>query len=240
MRTASRSLLTLATLLVSTLVTPLCALPGDDAVSLQFSIYAWNGDVAPLSYGPNRKVELVEAFTRSEIQDYSGPAVLNFTLFGSESPQPDSQKPKPVVASVTLPQGVSKITLLTARTAQGKYRIYAIPEDGDSLPEGSIKLHNVSPRNLMVVYNQNSRLELASGSSSVIEATGAAMLLRVAHFHNGRWRELFNNIATLNSDRRQNILLVPGESGNGVSMYTLPSWPVRTTPVPEPTDPSSS
>lgn len=202
------------------------AAPAENIVTVQFSIYAWKADVQSLSFGPGREVELVESLTRSKTYNYTGPALLQFTQAGPVATEPGQQpQPKPVIASTELPTGVSRITLLTAPVAKGRYQIYAIPEDGDTLPEGTIRLHNITKQKLLVVYDEKSRLELDAGQSTILRPAGDATLLRVAGFINGRWRELFNNVAVLGQDRRQNILLIPGASEQGVSMYTLPAWP---------------
>jgi len=196
-----------------------------ESVSLQFGLYAWKGELPKLSYGPHHTVEAVEAFTRSSIQNYTGPVVLNFTLAAqSESTDPKAKQP-PVVASVTLPKGVSKITLLTARTRQGHFQIYAIPEDGDAFPAGSVRLHNVTAQPLLIVYNENDRVELAPAATAIVKPLGTALLVRAARKVNGQWRELFNNVATLGPDGRQNVLFTPGDDGStGVGMYILPPW----------------
>jgi hypothetical protein len=230
MKTPSRFLPLLLLLLVlpcfvSAQSTPAAPNPAEDKVTVQFGIYAWKGDLPPLCYGPRRTVEEVEAHTRSSVQTYTGPALLNFTLVPQTAEPKPGSPPPPVVASVSLPRGVSRVTLLTARVRPDRYQIYTIPEDGDEFPSGSVRLHNVTPQRLMIVYNDNQRLELAPGAISLVKPIGDAMLIRVARFVNGRWRELFNNVATLNPDGRQNVLFIPGDQGStGVSMYSLPPW----------------
>ena len=215
--------------------------PAEAIVTVQFSIYAWNGDIEPLSFGPGREVEMIEASTRSKTYDYTGPALLQFTLAGPVETEPGQKpKPRPVIASVKLPIGTSRVTLLTARGSKGRYQIYAIPEDGDTLPEGTIRLHNITRQKLLVAYDEKSHLELESGQTAIIKPVRDATLIRVASFQNGRWRELFNNVAVLNQDRRQNVLLNPGENNQGVSMYTLPAWHRPSEPAAAPRPPADS
>lgn len=215
--------------------------PVPNIVTVQFSIYAWNGDIEPLSFGSGHEIELVEASTRSKIQSYTGPALLQFTQAGPVAAEPGQKpKPKPVLASVDLPPGASRVTLLTARVAKGRYQIYAVPEDGDTLPEGTIRLHNITRQKLLVSYDEKSSLELEAGQSTIIKPARDATLIRVASFQNGRWRELFNNVAVLNQDRRQNVLLNAGAGNQGVSMYTLPAWPRPAEPAPASTPSADS
>lgn len=204
----------------------------EDLVTIEFGLYAWKGDLPPLSYGYGKKVEATEAYTRSSIQAYTGPAQLNFTLAPQGSAPKAGAPPAPTVASVALPKGVSRVTLLTARNGQGGFQIYTIAEDGDDFPAGSVRIYNVTPQRLLVAYNDSQRVELAPGSSAMIKPTGDAVLIRVARLVNDRWRELFNNVATLNHDGRQNVLLIPGDNNQGVGMYTLPPWSLPVPVVP--------
>ncbi|MFA6289535.1 MAG: hypothetical protein WC661_19315 [Opitutaceae bacterium] len=232
------SLLLLAVPCVGSSQTSAPADKKEDVVAVKFGLYAWKGDIPPLHYGSKRKVEAIEAYTRSSIQNYTGPAQLNFTL-APPTPSPKPDTPPPVVASVSIPAGVTRVTLLTAQNRQGGYQIFTIPEDGDDFHEGSVRIYNVTPQRLRIVHGNNQRLELASGASGLIKTTGDAVLLRVGRLVNDRWREVINNVATLNHDGRQNVLLVPGDNGQGVGLYTLPPWSSRPNTPDAPSTPAS-
>jgi len=192
-------------------------------VSLEFSLFAWQADLPSLRYSPRNTVEPVESFTRSNTQTYAGPDTLNFYAANTKLPPANGELPTPA-ATVTLPQGATRVTLITVTNGTGRYRMYAVPEDGDSLPENSIRLHNFTESRLAVAYDQDGVVQLPPVSSAVIKLAGQATVIRVAREENGQWRKLFNNVIELTADGRGNVVLAPSP-GRPVSMYSLPAWP---------------
>lgn len=199
-------------------------------VSIEFRLFAWGTDLPPLFFGANQKIEATENNGRSAIQHYSGPPSLGFTRVATT---PGDRTPPPVIASVVVPPDVSKATLLTAPAGHGRYAMYFIPNDVTSLPPGHVRLHNLSPKRLMIVCNGSQQIELNSGASTLISGTGRAIVVQVAMMENNQWAPLFNNVIQLSQPQGSNILFIAGQEGAGIGMFTLPPWPKPATP-PEP------
>jgi hypothetical protein len=191
-------------------------------VSLEFSLFAWEDEVAPLRFAPKREIEAIEPFTRSNAQTYSGPAALSFFAL-SAKPAADGQPPPPA-ATVTLPQGASRVTLITVPANNGGYQMHAVAEDGDTLPSNSVRVHNFTTTTLLVVVADKQNFEIKPAGTVVVPLQNTAAVIRVAAMENGRWRKMFNNVVQLNEDGRQNIILAPN-GGRPVRMFTLPPWP---------------
>lgn len=195
----------------------------EETVSVKFMLYSWQSALPELRYSPRNKTEaLPDPFSTSAIHAYSGPATLNFYAANAKL-SPDAPLPEPV-ATVTFPAGATRFTLLVARAAAGRYRIYAVPLDDDATPSPSIRLHNFTDLRLAIAYTDRNIAELAPGATSVIKPSGQAIVIRVAGQKDGRWRRLFNNVAELGPDGRKDIILAP-EGTRPVSMYTIPPWP---------------
>jgi hypothetical protein len=201
--------------------------PAEDIVSIKFRIMAWEGDIPALAFGHQQTVALTEVATRSDIQTYTGPSTLTFTLATAKI---DPRKPAPAVASIVVPKNTSKITLLTAPLGHGRYGMYGIPEDSAILPPNNVRLHNLTNDRLLIAYNAGDQMELAPGASAIAVSQGKeAMVVRVARQVDGRWRELFNNVVELNATGGSNVMFIHGRQGAGLGMYALPAWPVEKT-----------
>jgi len=194
------------------------------SVSLEFSLFAWQTDLPSLRYSPRNTIHPVESFTRSNAQIYVGPDTLNFYTANVKLPSAEGGEPPPPAATVKLPQGAPRVTLITVANGTARYRMYAVPEDGDTLPENSIRLHNFTESRLAVAYDDSGVVQLQPIGSAVIKLAGRATVIRVAIEENGQWRKLFNNVVELSVDGRGNVILAPSP-GRPVSMYTLPPWP---------------
>lgn len=197
------------------------------SVSLKFRLLAWGGSIPELAFGDQQKTELTETGDHSVVMDYSGPRLLGFTLPGVKT---EKGAPPPVVASVNLPLGVSKVTLLTLPAKGGRFGMQAIAEDGGDLPPMHARLHNYSGAALRIIYNKNQRLELAAGASALLAGEKDSIVVRVAAVVNGEWRELFNNVVELSAKEGRNVLLIRGSQGGGVGLYPLPAWPANPRP----------
>ncbi|MFA6285905.1 MAG: hypothetical protein WC661_00870 [Opitutaceae bacterium] len=214
---------------------PLRAQDTPPPVSVQFRLFAWGTDLPTLYYGANQKVEATENNGRSPTQTYSGPPVLAFT---SVAPKAHDRKPPPVVASVLIPKDVTKVTLLTAPAGHGRYAMYVIPDDSTSLPPGHVRLHNLTPKRLMILCNGSQQIDLNSGASTLISGSGKAVVVQVATMENNRWVPLFNNVIQLSQQPQgSNILFIAGQEGAGIGMFVLPGWPKTPAPQEPPASP---
>ncbi len=192
-------------------------------VSVEFILYSWQSTLPALRYSPRDTTEaLTDPFSTTGIHRYAGPATLRF-YSTSANLAPDAEPPPPV-ATVTFPAGASKFMLLAAPAGKNRYLIYAIPQDESSATPPYIRLHNFTKLDLAVGYNEKNVAQVPASSATLIKPEGQATVIRVAHYDNGKWRRLFNNVAELNSDGRQNIILAP-DAQRAVTMYTIPEWP---------------
>lgn len=195
----------------------------EKTVSLEFSLFAWRTDLPAMRYSPKDKVEPVESFMRSDAHSYTGPATLRLYPVGTKLPPADGTEAAPL-ASVNLPEGATRVTLITVARGGGQFRMLAVPEDGDSLPERSIRIHNFTDTPLAVGFDENSVVQIPAAGSSIIKPKGEATVIRVAREEDGRWRKLFNNVVELTADGRGNVVLAP-DAGRPVVMFSLPPWP---------------
>lgn len=196
-------------------------------VSLKFRLLAWGVNIPELAFGKDQKTDFVESGDRSAILGYSGPQLMTFSLPGSKV---EKDVPPPVIASASLPLGVSKVTLLTLPAKGGRLGMYAISEDGGDLPPRHARLHNFSSATLRIIYNKNQLLELAPGTSALLSGEKNSVVVRVAAVVNGEWRQLFNNVIELDAKEGRNVLLIRGSQGGGIGLYPLPLWPVAAQP----------
>lgn len=202
-------------------------------VSLQFRVLAWQTELPALRSASAIIAEPLEASSVSAAFAYTGPALLRF-YSGAAPAETFQSKPPRALASVTLPQDASRVTLLTTSAGSGRYRMQALPEDGDLMPLGFLRLHNFTTLTLLVTYDGDRGVQIPPSDTAYIRPAGNATVIRVSRQEKGRWRKLFNNVVELNPDQRGNIILA-AEPARPVTMYSLPPWPK--TPSPPPTTP---
>lgn len=205
--------------------------PAAPSVNVQFSLCAWRTPTPELFFGERQKVEKLEPFDRAQVQAYAGPATLSF-FTKTPKPSPDKAPPAPN-ATVTFPPGATKFTLITTPAGGGNYQMFVVPEDDAGVAPPAIRLYNFSASRVLVVYDERSRVEIAPAASVVLKPQGAATVIHVAGWLDGKWRRLFNNVIELNPSGRQNVVLAPDEN-RPVSMFTLPAWPLEPAPAPAP------
>lgn len=205
--------------------------PTPEDVSVEFRLYAWQVDIPSLRYGRDGKVEEVEASSRSEVHTYQGPPTLNFTLAKAK---PTNSKPAPPVASVTLPQNVQRLTLLTVPAGRNQFKMYVLPEDSGNLPPKHARLYNLTTATLRVDYNETDRVDLPPATSALLAAKGRGVVIRVSRMNNGQWRPMFSNVIMPQASGGPNVLMTTGMENSGVGVFSVPSWP----PEPPPADPA--
>ncbi len=214
-----------------------CALqaqePADDtaAVSVEFSVLAWQSDVSTLRYSPENVVLPLESSTRSPVHAYAGPATLRFYAPGVDIAAPSGGKPPAAIASVTFPRGASRFTLLATSRGAGRYRLLALPEDGELLPAGFVQLHNFTDTRLRVTYDKDHAVQIPANESAYIRPAGHATVIHVFQEDKGVWKKRFNNVVELNGERRGNIILTAGDN-RPIALLSLPAWPRKVADAP--------
>lgn len=200
--------------------------PVEPIVSVQFILYAWQSGLPALRYSAKDTTEaLPDPFSTSAVHTYTGPATLTF-YSATARPTSDTAPPPPL-ATVTFPVGPRKFMLLAGRADAGRISIYAVPQDDTSIPTPYIRVHNFTQLTLAVGYNERDVAQVDPSSTVIIKPAGSATVIRVAQLQNGKWRRVFNNVAEVGRDGRQNIILAPA-AARPVSLYTIPAWPQDT------------
>lgn len=202
--------------------------PPAPPISIKFRLVAWSRDLPELAFGKEQTTEALEQGSRSAVMDYFGPPLLNFTLAGKKTV---NGVPPPVIASITIPPGVSKLTLLVLPSTGDRLNIYTISEDGEGVPPSTARLHNLSREKLRVIYNKREHVELDPGASALLKANKDTIVIRVGGIVKAEWRELFNNVIEIPQARGTNVLLIRGSLGGGIGLFPLPDWPAERTPT---------
>lgn len=195
-----------------------------ETVSVEFRLFAWQTTTPALRYSRTGVVEPVEPSSRSAVHTYQGPPELSFTL--AKARTVNGQPPAPV-ATVRLPEGVGKLTLLTVATGSGAYEMHVLPEDPAALPPKHARLHNFTNVTLRVNYNQDEQVDIASGKSALLAARGRGIVAIVSRLDGDRWRPLFSGVIMPRSDGGPNVLLAVGMENAAVNLFTVPVWPAE-------------
>jgi len=192
-------------------------------VSVEFTLYAWKTDLPRLRYSETDITAPLAAFMRSAQHTYTGPATLNFYSSRADL-RVGAGKPPQSLASVTFPSGSSRFTLLTQPEGNGRYRMQALPENGDLLPLRFVQLHNFTDHLILVSYDKDSAAQIPPSGTAYIRPAGDVTVVEVSRVDGTKWRKLFNNVIELNPDKRGNVIFAADRSGQ-ISLHSLPAWP---------------
>lgn len=210
------------------------ALRAEDAapeppVSVQFILFGWQSTVPELRYSAKDKTEAIgEPYGTTSVHTYVGPAKLSFYA-ASAKLSPDAPAPQPA-ATVTFPRTATRFILVTARAADGRYQMYAVPQDDAALQPPYIKFHNFTDLALAIRLGQQPVVQLDPRGTAVVKPDAKANIVLVAMLREDRWRKLFSNVIELNDDGHQNVIFAPG-LGRPAALYILPPWPVSNEPA---------
>lgn len=203
-------------------------------VSVEFSVVAWQTDVSTLRYSTTAVVAPLESSSRSAVYAYAGPPTLRFYPLSTDLSSPTG-KPPAAIGSVTFPPGATRFTLLAMSKGGGRYQLQALPEDGELLPTGFVRLHNFTGTKLRVTYDKDHAVQIPPAESAYIRPAGRATVIHVYQEDAGVWRKRFNNVVELNNERRGNIILAAAPN-RPVALFNLPAWPLKGSDVPKSAD----
>lgn len=198
----------------------------EQPISVEFVIYSWKCTLPELNYTGNQKVSAHEdPFTLSPVHTYMGPPELSFYSAKVNPDASDGKRPTPI-ASVNFEGASGKYIILTASASKGRYQMYAIPVEDSGTNAPYIRVRNFTQFDLAIKYDAQRIVTLAPREIGKIEPAGAATVLQVARFEQGRWLRAFNNVAELYENGPMDIIFA-SEGNRPVSMFRIPKWPGR-------------
>ncbi len=186
--------------------------PAEPTVNVEFSSVSWGQPIQALAFssGGQRQTHEVPAYRRSLLQNYAGPATLEFTEPLPEDAPPDA---RPRVARVTLPTDTPRVILLWHRGADGALIARALSEDPSGFAPGRARLFNATSYRL-AIKTGGEILELAPGEFVDRGGDGKKFFLQIAYQYelDGKWRSAGNNVFALGPTKRQTIFFLSGEA----------------------------
>lgn len=142
------------------------------------------------------------------------------------------KKDSTLVALAALPaSGCSRATVLLAPADAGTYTAYVIDDDPSKLPLGQLRIHNLSPLEVLVRCNGNQSKELKTRETFVAPAQNQQLIYELAYKLGDEWKMQENNIIPVRpTEQTQMIVLksnnsffqsTDGSSGGFLQIVTL-------------------
>jgi hypothetical protein len=167
-----------------------------------------------------RTGQAVELFTASAGTlglpiEYTGPQT--FALYASKAdmlPVPEGQKPKPPVATVTLPLNCDVVLLLCTRTAGEKVGLVAYNITSNDLKPGDYRVFNFSKSQTSMILGEQ-RFALAPGKDSMVRDSAwhgevVAFPIKIATIVDGKPKTAYSSIQEHYPQRRNLMFLFDG------------------------------
>ncbi len=150
-----------------------------------------------------RTAASVELFTASAgtlglPAPYIGPQV--FALYGSKAdlePPAPGEKPKPPIATVTLPNNCDLVLILCTRTADDKVGLVAYNLDSRELKSGDYRVFNFSKTPVSMIMGDQ-RFALNSGKDSIVRDSkwhdeSIALPIKIATVADGKAKSVYSS-----------------------------------------------
>lgn len=167
-----------------------------------------------------RTAESVELFTASAgtlglPTPYIGPQV--FALYGSKAdlePPAPGQKPKPPIATVTLPKNCDIVLILCTRTADDKVGLVAYNLDSRELKMGDYRVFNFSKSPISMIMGDQ-RFALNPGKDSIVRDSKwhgetLALPIKIATVTDGKAKSVYSSFREHYSQSRTLMFLFDG------------------------------
>jgi hypothetical protein len=206
--------------------------------TLEFTLLGWEGATPEFTVTIGGRPETISApaFARSRVVKYSGPATLVFKLGGATAPGAE-----PATASVYLPAGSKRVTLLASKIAGKRYAIMAFPDDADDYPANHARILNLTSETLALNYNLTATEQIPAGKALVIPGDKERVILKVAHVVDGSWNLASEAVLGLAPGQRLGVILALSDasifklkyadgssrSQNNIQVFSLPPWPLE-------------
>lgn len=161
------------------------------------------GGLPPSFVGFYRSGQKIEPFNASSgtlglPADYVGPALFELRASLADfAPPPEGQKPKPPLATVTLPTNADNVLLLCSSLADGKFRLTAYDISSGQLKPGDYRAFNFSKSPLSVILGEN-RFALAPGKDTLVKDSKwqdqpMAFPIQIATVSDGKAKKVFSS-----------------------------------------------
>jgi len=194
-----------------------------------------------------RTAEGVELFTASAgtlglPSPYTGPQI--FALYGSKAdlePPAPGQKPKPPVASVTLPNNCDLVLILCTRTADNKVGLVAYNLDSRDLKSGDYRVFNFSKSPVSMIMGDQ-RFALNPGKDNIVRDSKwhgetIALPIKIATVADGKAKSVYSSFREHYSQSRTLMFLFNGSHPSRPITFatfnadTPPAKPAASSPV---------
>jgi len=147
---------------------------------------------------------------------YTGPRL--FALYGSKAdlePPSPGQKPKPPVASVTLPINCDLVLLLCTRTADNKVGLVAYNLDSRDLKSGDYRVFNFSKSPVSMIMGDQ-RFALTPGKDSIVRDSKwhdetIVLPIKIATVADGKAKSVYSSFREHYSQSRTLMFLFDGK-----------------------------
>jgi hypothetical protein len=117
-----------------------------------------------------------------------------------------------LVALAMLPASSRHATILLAPAAGGTYQSYVIDDDPSRLPEGKLRIHNLSPFLIAMRCHESKTSELKTKQSVIVEPRNREVVYELAYQKEGEWVVQENNIATVRENEQAQLVVLKSDA----------------------------
>jgi hypothetical protein len=147
------------------------------------------------------------------------------------------KKAPTLVSLAALPSGCSRATVLLAPADGETYTSYVIDDDPSKLPPGQLRIHNLSPLEILVRCNGKQQKELKTRESFISPAENQQIIYELAYKAGDEWKMQENNIIPIRENEQTQMMILKsknsffqstdGSSGGFLQIVTLRRGPSR-------------
>jgi hypothetical protein len=117
-----------------------------------------------------------------------------------------------LVALAMLPASTRHATILLAPAAGGTFQSYVIDDDPSRLPEGKLRIHNLSPFLIAMRCHESKTSELKTKQSVIVEPRNREVVYELAYQQDGKWVVQENNIATVRENEQAQLVVLKSDA----------------------------
>ena len=117
-----------------------------------------------------------------------------------------------LVALAMLPASTRHATVLLAPAADGTFQSYVIDDDPSKLPEGKLRIHNLSPFTVAMRCHESKTFELKTKQSAIVEPKNREVVYELAYQLDGNWVVQENNIATVRENEQAQFIVLKSDA----------------------------
>lgn len=119
------------------------------------------------------------------------------------------KKAPTLVALAALPAGgCNRATILLAPADEGTFTAYVIEDDPTKLPAGKLRIHNLSPFEIMVRCNGVEEKKLKTKESFIAPSQNQQLIYELAYKDGDDWKVQENNIIPVRSSEQAHMMIL--------------------------------